>query len=73
MHTARLTTLLAAATTCPNYLQVSCDQIKELVRAVRPEVVMVELCKERLGLLVDPENPDRRLETWHCRCDSCVV
>jgi pheromone shutdown protein TraB len=46
---------------------VSCDQIKELVRAVRPEVVMVELCKERLGLLVDPENPDRRLETWHCR------
>jgi hypothetical protein len=24
----------------------------------------VWLCKEWLGLLVDPENPDRRLETW---------
>ncbi|KAF6254495.1 hypothetical protein COO60DRAFT_1703286 [Scenedesmus sp. NREL 46B-D3] len=47
--------------------QVSCDQIKQLVRAVRPEVVMVELCKDRIGLLVDPVNPDRRLETWHCR------
>jgi pheromone shutdown protein TraB len=46
---------------------VSCDQIKQLVRAVRPEVVMVELCKDRLALLVDPVNPDRRLETWHCR------
>jgi hypothetical protein len=29
---------------------------------------MVELCKERVGLLVDGENEDRRLETWHCRC-----
>uniref|UniRef100_A0A383WD58 Uncharacterized protein n=1 Tax=Tetradesmus obliquus TaxID=3088 RepID=A0A383WD58_TETOB len=47
--------------------QVSCDQIKQLVHAVRPEVVMVELCKERLGLLVDPVNPERRLDTWHCR------
>lgn len=33
------------------------------------QVVMVELCKERVGLLVDGENEDRRLETWHCRCD----
>jgi len=32
-----------------------------------PQVVMVELCKERVGLLVDTENEDRRLETWHCR------
>jgi pheromone shutdown protein TraB len=54
-------------------LQVSCDQIKQLVRAVRPEVVMVELCKERLGLLVDPINPERRLETWHCRWASCML
>jgi pheromone shutdown protein TraB len=53
----------AAAVRC----QVSCGQIKQLVRAVRPDVVMVELCKERLSLLVDPENPDRRAETWHCR------
>jgi hypothetical protein len=29
---------------------------------------MVELCKERVGLLVDAANEDRRLETWHCRC-----
>eukprot|EP00775_Hariotina_reticulata_P012413 gene12413-12548_t len=41
--------------------------VTKLVRAVRPDVVMVELCKERLALLVDPENPDRRAETWHCR------
>lgn len=47
--------------------KVSCNQIKTLVRVVKPEVVMVELCKERLGLLLDPDNPDRRAETWHCR------
>ncbi len=45
----------------------SCDQTRQLVRAVRPEVVLVELCKERVGLLVDPVQPDRRAETWHCR------
>ena len=52
---------------CYCYVQVSCDQVKRLVRAVQPEVVMVELCKERVSLLVDPDNPDRKLETWHCR------
>jgi hypothetical protein len=37
------------------------------LRCCRAQVVMVELCKERVGLLVDPDNEDRRLETWHCR------
>jgi hypothetical protein len=31
---------------------------------------MVELCKDRVGLLVDGDNEDRRLETWHCRSDT---
>eukprot|EP00879_Flechtneria_rotunda_P015305 GHRR01015999.1.p1 GENE.GHRR01015999.1~~GHRR01015999.1.p1 ORF type:complete len:671 (+),score=251.32 GHRR01015999.1:265-2277(+) len=47
--------------------KVSCKQAKDLIRAVKPEVVMVELCKDRLGLLIDSDNPDRRQETWHCR------
>ena len=32
----------------------SCDRVAELIAAVRPDVVLVELCKDRLGLLVDP-------------------
>jgi hypothetical protein len=45
--------------------QVSCDQIRELVRLVRPEVVMVEVCKDRLALLVDPEQKAK--DMWVCR------
>ena len=39
--------------------EVSCDQIRELISAVKPEVVLVELCKDRLGLLIG-EIPERR-------------
>jgi hypothetical protein len=35
----------------------SCDCVRELIEAVRPDVVLVELCKDRLGLLVDPVRP----------------
>ena len=46
-------------------------QIRELVHLVRPEVVAVELCRDRLSLLVDPEeasNPKPRGgQVWHCR------
>ncbi len=35
----------------------SCDRVRELIAAVRPDVVLVELCKDRLGLLVDPVRP----------------
>lgn len=39
----------------------------ELIRLVRPEVVAVELCKERLGLLVDPEEELKGPKVWHSR------
>lgn len=38
----------------------SCDCVRELIEAVRPDVVLVELCKDRLGLLVDPVRPTSR-------------
>ncbi len=34
--------------------RVSCNRVRELIAAVRPDVVLVELCKDRLGLLVEP-------------------
>lgn len=37
----------------------SCDDIQELIRATQPEVVAVELCKDRLSLLVDSQNPNK--------------
>lgn len=42
---------------------VSCDQVRELIRAVQPDAVMVELCKDRLGLLATdfPAGP----RVWH--------
>lgn len=45
----------------------SVDQVHELIRLVRPEVVAVELCKERLGLLVDPEEELKGPKVWHSR------
>ncbi len=44
-----------------------CHQVHELIRLVRPEVVAVELCKERLGLLVDPEEEIKGPKVWHSR------
>lgn len=31
----------------------SCEEAAELIRAVRPDVVVLELCKDRLRLLLD--------------------
>eukprot|EP00873_Tetraselmis_striata_P008711 jgi/Tetstr1/428975/TSEL_018950.t1 len=42
-----------------------CQKVEELIRVVRPEVVMVELCQERTGLLVDGRFGDAGL--WHTR------
>lgn len=42
-------------------------QVKELIRTVRPEVVMVELCKDRVGLLVDEDPQGQATNLWHCR------
>lgn len=39
--------------------QRSLDDVRALIRATRPEVVAVELCKDRLSLLVDVENPNQ--------------
>ena len=41
----------------------SCDQVRELIRAVQPDAVMVELCKDRLGLLATNFPPGQRV--WH--------
>ena len=41
-------------------------QVKELIRLVEPEVVGVELCKDRIPLLIDTEN-DNSPNIWHCR------
>ncbi|KXZ49872.1 hypothetical protein GPECTOR_19g323 [Gonium pectorale] len=47
--------------------QRSVQQIEELIRLVRPEVVAVELCKERTSLLVEPEEAGRPPKIWHSR------
>ncbi|KAF5825547.1 hypothetical protein DUNSADRAFT_8818, partial [Dunaliella salina] len=44
----------------------SVDQVKELIRLVEPEVVGVELCKDRLPLLINAES-DTTPNIWHCR------
>jgi hypothetical protein len=41
-------------------------QVKELIRLVEPEVVGVELCKDRLPLLINAES-DIPPNIWHCR------
>ncbi|CAL8464277.1 g3812 [Coccomyxa elongata] len=41
----------------------SCEEAAELIASVRPDVVVLELCKDRLRLLLDQENPGKRL--WH--------
>uniref|UniRef100_A0A7S0RDT8 Uncharacterized protein n=1 Tax=Chlamydomonas leiostraca TaxID=1034604 RepID=A0A7S0RDT8_9CHLO len=45
----------------------SVEQVKELVRAVKPDVVGVELCKDRVGLLVDTSTDTPMNLLWHCR------
>ena len=31
----------------------SCKEVQDLIRGVRPDVVLLELCKDRLRLLLD--------------------
>jgi hypothetical protein len=45
---------------------VACEQVRQLVGAVKPEVVVVELCKDRTGLLVDPDTTAKAPDTWIC-------
>ncbi|GFH19905.1 predicted protein, partial [Haematococcus lacustris] len=47
--------------------KVSVDQVRQLVRCVRPEVLGLELCKDRLGLLVDGQEDSVARQLWHCR------
>jgi hypothetical protein len=41
-------------------------QIKQLIGTVKPEVVVVELCKDRATMLVDPETNQKAPDTWIC-------
>ena len=45
----------------------SVDAVRELVQAVRPEVVLLELCKDRLRLLLDP------VRAWSVAASPCSV
>ncbi|KAG2492108.1 hypothetical protein HYH03_009599 [Edaphochlamys debaryana] len=47
--------------------QKSVDQVDELIRLVKPDVVAVELCKERLGLMLDPVQAATPPKVWHSR------
>ena len=40
-------------------------QVTDLIEAVRPEIVGLELSKDRVGLLVDRERQDS--QTWQTR------
>lgn len=51
----------------PMHSHLTPPQVKELIRAVRPEVVMVELCKDRVGLLVDDQVEKQATNLWHTR------
>ena len=42
-------------------------QVKTLIRVVRPDVVMLELCKDRVGLLVDDRLETQASNKWHVR------
>jgi pheromone shutdown protein TraB len=41
--------------------------VKQLVRAVKPDVVGVELCRSRLALLADDSKDVISNLVWHCR------
>lgn len=42
----------------------SCDHVREVINTVKPDVVMIELCKDRTDLLIDEDSPPR---SWHAR------
>lgn len=43
----------------------SCTHVSQLIATVKPELVLLELCKDRVGLLIDPELPQPLY--WHSR------
>lgn len=43
------------------------EGVKQLIRAVRPDVIGVELCKDRVGLLVDASPESEATNLWHAR------
>lgn len=43
--------------------QVSIAQIRQLISIVKPDAVLIELCKDRVPLLVDPDDPQPTLWT----------
>uniref|UniRef100_A0A7R9VAT9 TraB domain-containing protein n=1 Tax=Chlamydomonas euryale TaxID=1486919 RepID=A0A7R9VAT9_9CHLO len=45
--------------------KVQADAVRQLVRVVRPDVVAVELCKDRTGLLVDDRLETQASNLWH--------
>ncbi|GLI59093.1 hypothetical protein VaNZ11_000782 [Volvox africanus] len=45
----------------------SVEQVSDLIRLVKPDVVAVELCKERAELLVDPQDAAKPPKVWHSR------
>ncbi|PRW56496.1 actin binding [Chlorella sorokiniana] len=67
---SKTTAVLQAANGAPVYVlgishvsKESCQQIEQLIRLVQPDIVLVELCKDRTGLLVDPDAPQP--QTWY--------
>ena len=44
----------------------SCERTQELIERVRPGAVLLEVCKDRLGLLIDRGADAPQL--WHSRC-----
>ncbi|GIL84546.1 hypothetical protein Vretimale_14392 [Volvox reticuliferus] len=45
----------------------SVEQVSDLIHLVKPDVVAVELCKERAELLVDPQDAAKPPKIWHSR------
>ncbi|GIL65992.1 hypothetical protein Vafri_19622 [Volvox africanus] len=45
----------------------SVEQVSDLIHLVKPDVVAVELCKERAELLVDPQDAAKPPKVWHSR------
>ena len=43
----------------------SCDQAVQLIEAVQPEIALLELCKDRVDLLIDPSAPPP--QHWQAR------
>lgn len=46
----------------------SCKHIQQLIGTVKPDAVLLELCKDRVPLLVDPTAPSPSV--WHARSVS---